>query len=134
MTGVLISLTEKQMVDLIGVRKFQLYQQLNEFLISNYQPQVKVTYTEKSGWTYFYRKAGKALTYLNINKNILNVTVVIGASLSDQVLKLPISKKVQEMFKNANQFHDGKWLGFNLKFKGQLDDVEELIQLKRAIK
>jgi hypothetical protein len=111
--------------------KNSLLKSLVEFLQTNYKPDENFKYSKKSGWTIFYKKGGKPLTYVNLKENGFTVTVVIGQSLGNEVQSLSISATTKDKFKNAFQFHDGKWLNFDVATNKDIDDIEKLILLKK---
>ena len=84
----------------VGERK-ELLKDLFKILRKNYQPEEKPSYSNKSGWTIFFRKSRKALTYINIQEGKFIVTVVIGVSLTDQVESATLSAKTKKMFKDT---------------------------------
>jgi len=71
------------------------------------------------------------LCYIETKDKKSVVALVIGASLNNKVCSANISKNAKEMFKNAKQFHDGKWLFFELKTNETLEDIKNLLAIKR---
>ena len=115
---------------IVGNKK-ELYKDLVDFLQTNYQPQVKFTFSKKSGWTVFFRKGGKPLCYINLQENGFTVTVVIGVTLSDKVSKCGVSENTKQMFNVAKQHFDGKWLHFDVTNRDQIKDIKELLLIKK---
>lgn len=114
--------------------RFVLFEKLTNFIEDNYQVDGVYKFSKKNGWTVFYKKSGKALCYINIKDDGFNVTVVIGASLNDEFKKLPISSKTKKMFMDAKQFHDGKWLNFDVKKEMEIEDIKTLLVFKKKPK
>lgn len=111
-----------------------LTKDLTSFIRSNYSPEEK-TQTSKDGrQTIFFRKSEKSLCYIEISEKKSIVTVVIGASLADKVASANISGSAKKMFMDAKQFHDGRWLFFDIKTKQDIDDIKSLLLLKKAPK
>lgn len=107
---------------------------LIDFIKSNYSPEQKLKQSKEGGLTEFFRKGGKSLCYIETKGEKATVTVVIGETLNDKVLSANISQKAKDIFKNAKQFHDGKWLFFDMKTKSDLEDIKSLLLIKRQPK
>ncbi len=114
-------MAEKLIANLIG------------FIRSNYSPQEKLKPIKGGGQTIFFRKSGKSLCYIEDKGDKSIVTVVVGATLDGKVQSANLSLKTKEMFKKAKQFHDGKWLFFEVKTKSDIKDIETLLMIKRPI-
>ncbi|OGM11959.1 hypothetical protein A2Z22_04730 [Candidatus Woesebacteria bacterium RBG_16_34_12] len=110
----------------------ELISELVNFIRSSYSPEEKLKISKDGGKTLFFRKGGKSLCYIETRGGESTVTVVIGASLNDKVESADISKKAKEMFKQAKQFHDGKWLFFEARTKKDLEDIKNLLAIKRS--
>src|SRR4030066_909659 len=102
-------------------------QDLTQFLRYNYSPEEKIKEDKNGETTIFFRKGGKSLCYISIKGSKSTVTIVIGSSLEEKVRQSNIRKKTKEIFIQAKQFHDGKWLFFALNSKQELEDVKRLL-------
>jgi len=120
----------KEAYKIVGDKK-ELLKSLIDSIEINYQPQIKFTFSKKSGWTVFFRKNRKSLCYIDLRENGFSVIVVIGASLNDEIEKAKISKNTKKMFTNAKQYFDGKWLNFDVKTESQIDDIKSLLLIKK---
>ncbi|OGM28409.1 hypothetical protein A2801_02665 [Candidatus Woesebacteria bacterium RIFCSPHIGHO2_01_FULL_41_10] len=109
----------------------KLVSDLTRYIKEKYSPQEKLKVSKDGSQTLFFRKAGKSLCYIQTKDKKSMVTVVIGSSLSDKVQEAPLSQKTKEMFKNAKQVYDGKWLFFEIKTNSDLVDIKTLLTLKR---
>jgi hypothetical protein len=110
-----------------------LIENLVNYIESNYSPEKKIKKSKDGSETTFFRKGGKSLCYINKKDGVYAITVVIGASLNDQVQSANISKKAKEMFEEAKQFHDGKWLNFECSTKQDVDDIQTLLTIKKPL-
>lgn len=87
-----------------------------------------------AGEQFFFRKGGKSLCYIETKDEMFTVTVVIGASLNEKVQSTNISSKAKKIFTEAKQFHDGKWMLFEVKSQEDVEDIKKLLALKRPDK
>lgn len=71
---------------------------------------------------------------MNFRTGGFTVTVVVGASLAVQVAGAGLSAETNEMYRNAYQFHDGRWLLFDVVSEDQLADIMRLIIVKKKPK
>jgi hypothetical protein len=120
----------EEIYKIVGNKK-DLLNDLVDFLEVNYQPDVKFTFSKKSGWTIFFRKSGKPLCYMNLRESGFTVTVVIGVILSEKIRVAKISPETKRMFENAHQFHDGKWLNIDVRNKQNGEDIKTLLLIKK---
>ncbi len=128
------SIPTKHEIKQILEDSFDLFEKLTNFIEDNYQIDGVYKYSKKNGWTVFYKKSGKALCYINLKEGGFNVTIVIGASLNDEVKKLPIGATTKKMFDEAYQYHDGKWLNFDVKKEKEIEDIKTLLIFKKKPK
>lgn len=122
--------TKRELKNIVGKQADKLFD-LMEFIEGSYQIEGEWKHYKKGGWTLFYRKSGKSLCYINFNEGGFVVTVIIGVSLNDQFTELSLSQQTKEMFKQAKQYHDGKWLKFDVTSQRDLADIKTLIQFKK---
>lgn len=125
--------TKQEIRKIIGER-FELLEKLTSYVEKSYQLDGVYKFSKKSGWTIFYKKSGKSLCYINLKEDGFNVVVVIGASLNEKVKSLEINEKTKEMFDTAYQYHDGRWLNFDVKNENEIEDIKKLLTLKRKPK
>lgn len=106
-------------------------QNLLDYIRSAYSPDEKVKQSKDNGETIFFRKGGKSLCYIDTREGKSIITVVIGATLNEKVQNANISQKAKDMFTNAKQFHDGKWLLFEVTSEEDVNDIKKLLAIKR---
>lgn len=104
---------------------------LMRFIEDTYQIEGDYKYSTKNGWAIFYRESGRSLCYLSLRGGDFTVTVVIGATLKDSFKNLSLSKNAKDLFNKAKQFHDGKWLHFDVKNQSDLKDIKTLLLFKK---
>jgi len=67
-------------------------------------------------------------------RNTFTVQIVLGRAASEQAARLEFGKSVREIFDNARQLHDGRWLFIPVRSKRDLQDIERLIAAKMESK
>ena len=127
--------SEKSILVTIGTRGTKLWKQLRAFLNVNYdfKPELHF-YGKKYGWCYKYTRKKRTLCVLFPEKKAFSVLVVLGKK---EVAKFEeyfstFNENTQQLFKNAYQYHDGKWLYKRVLNKSDLMDVLKLIKIKRG--
>ena len=83
------------------------------------------------GWDVKYRKAGRTLVSLTPDEGCFTVLVVLGAAETEAARKLELGEHVRAIFEDAKQFHDGRWLFVPVASEQDVQDIEELLVLKR---
>ena len=126
--------TEEKMASFIGESAKEAWQEIRRFIEDSYslEPET-IFYGEKYGWTVRYRKSGKTLCSLFPEKGGFTVLIILGKKESDKFFSLrdELSSKIQELFNNTKQYHDGRWLWIRLLTKSDTDDVKKLLQIKK---
>jgi len=129
--------SEKDMTSFIGEPAKRAWREIRGFIEDSYsfEPEA-IFYGEKYGWTVRYRKSGKTLCSLFPEKGGFTVLIVLGRKESDQFLSMQdeLSSKIQKLFENAKQYHDGRWLWIRLLTKSDTDDIKKLLMIKRKPK
>ena len=89
--------------------------------------------THKHRNNLYIRRSGKSFVILSIREGYFEVCVVLG---KDERVKFEeqrtlFSTAICQEYDNAHTYHDGKWLGFEVREESQVDDIIRLIHLKR---
>lgn len=86
-------------------------------------------------WTYEYklRKGEKTLCACYFKENILGFMIIFGKYERAKVeeIRNELSSYVLEIYDNAQTFHDGKWVMFNITDYSILGDLKKLLFIKR---
>ena len=104
------------------------------FIRDSYNPEEKVKEVKDGKVTTFYRKAGKSLCYITRDAGDYVVTITIGARLLEKANAASLSTKTRERFDETELLHDGKWIQFTNPNKQEVEDIKELLQVKRRLK
>ncbi len=114
------------------MNKHEILQNLIDKIRVNYNPEEKIKVTKEGKETIFFRKAGKALCYIE-KREVPQVVITLGKTLNDKVLSSSIRDSVKEIFLNTKEFHDGRWLIFQLRTTNDIDDIMQLLSIKRKV-
>lgn len=86
-------------------------------------------------WTYEYkfRKGGKTLCAFYFNDNTLGFMIIFGKDerIRFEEIRSELSSEVLETFDNAETFHDGKWVMFDITNNLIIEDLKKLLFIKR---
>ena len=109
-----------------------LWNSLKEFLKENYEFQPELNFFgKKYGWCYRYRRKGKTLCVLFPESNAFTVLVVLGKNEIERFKSSKFNKNTKEVFKNAYQYFDGKWMYKRVVNESDLKDIKNLIVIKK---
>ena len=86
-------------------------------------------------WTYEYkfRKSGKTLCAFYFKENMLGFMIIFGKEERTKVeeIRNELSSDILETYDNAQTFHDGKWVMFNIIDNSIIEDLKKLLFIKR---
>ena len=86
-------------------------------------------------WIYEYkfRKSGKTLCAFYFKENMLGFMIVFGKEERTKVeeIRNELSSDILETYDNAQTFHDGKWVMFNIIDNSIIEDLKKLLFIKR---
>jgi hypothetical protein len=126
--------TEKDFLALVG-RKAELWSEILTYLASHYDHAPELSIGKKEhDWTIRYRRSGKTLVTLMPEQDGFCVLVVLGKEEIEKTRQIKLNKYIQDIFKNAKQYHDGRWLWIRPKTKSDLASIITLLRIKKAPK
>ena len=116
-----------------------LWEKLNDFLTESYEVEPNYSYSGcvgQPGWNVKYKKAGRALCTLYPMDGYFIALVTIGKKeLPETEMILPaLTEYTRELFKRTEDSPMGRWLMIEVKSEEILEDVMNLIQIRRKIK
>lgn len=126
--------------DISGFIANPLWEKCNDFLKENYTVSPEYSYSRCSaqpGWNVKYKKGGKSLCTLYPMDGYFIALVVVGNKERPEVeMILPTcTEYVQELYESTRAVGNmGQWLMINVTDEEILEDVENLIQIRRRIK
>jgi len=115
----------------LGDTKGEMWDALVRFVTDEYGAKGELVFGgAKYGWEMNFRKGGRPLVSMFPGRNTFTVQIVLGRAASEQAAKLELGKSVREIFDNARQLHDGRWLYVPVRSTRDLQDVKRLIAAK----
>ena len=88
---------------------------------------------KKWSYEYKFRKGGKTLCAFYFKDNTLGFMIIFGKDERTKVeeIRNELSSDVLETYDNAQTYHDGKWVMFNITDYSILEDLKKLLFIKR---
>lgn len=126
---------EKEKLEkLVGIDKVNtFYDIVNEITKFYDMEQIWNTAGKKWNYEYKFRKGGKTLCAFYFKDNTLGFMIIFGKDERTKVEKIrnELSSSVLETYDNAETFHDGKWVMFNITNNSITEDLKKLLFIKR---
>ena len=119
----------------IGKDAFKYWKHVTK-LIEKYYPNVFTPEWlfggKKHGWTLRYKKS-KSFCTLIPEKNRFELLIVFGAEERARVeaIRNGLSQHTQKEYDKATTYHDGKWLLLTIDTEKIIEDVMQLLAIKR---
>lgn len=125
---------DEQMIELVGESLYSIWKDLCALIEREYDME-RVWNSGGKAWKYEYkyRRGGKTLCALYARENRIGFMVIFG---KDKRLifdrdREKYSKAIQKVYDDAQTYHDGKWLMFELTDASLFDDFIGLLKIKR---
>lgn len=82
---------------------------------------------------YKYRRGGKTLCTFYAKEGVANLLITYGKAEREkfEVIKASVSEQLQEIYERTATLHDGKWLWIPLDDKLKVEDIIEMLKIKR---
>lgn len=82
---------------------------------------------------YKYRRGGKTLCTFYAKEGVANLLITYGKAEREkfEAIKATISKQLQDIYERTAILHDGKWLWIPLDDKLKVEDIIEMLKIKR---
>ena len=80
-----------------------------------------------------FRRGGKTLVTLYIREGFFKICLVLGKIEREKFEEQRVSfcKTIQKFYDDANTYHDGKWLWFDIHDEELINDIIRLLDIKR---
>lgn len=128
------NINREELENLVGCNKANIFYDIIECIESLYD----MDQTWNNGgkkWTYEYkfRKGGKTLGAFYFKENVLGFMIIFGIKEREKVeeIRNSLSSKVLEEYDNAQTYHDGKWVMFEVNDYSVIEDLKKLLLIKR---
>ena len=82
---------------------------------------------------YKYRRGGKTLCTFYAKEGVANLLITYGKAEREkfEAIKTSISKQLQDIYERTATLHDGKWLWIPLDNEMSVEDIIEMLKIKR---
>lgn len=82
---------------------------------------------------YKYRRGGKTLCTLYAKEKVASLLITYGKAEREKFEKIKgsVSKQLQEIYEKTETLHDGKWLWIPLDNEIRIEDITEMLKIKR---
>jgi len=127
-----------QIVEWIGRDAYKFWKRITRLIEQNYPNVFSPEWLfggKKYGWSLRYKK-GKSFCTLIPEKNRFAIQIVFGAEERANVenMRDKLSSRTQKEYDKAKTYHDGWWLLLTVDTDKVVDDVEQLLAVKRKPK
>ena len=128
------NIKREELERLVGVDKVNIFYDMVDAITLLYD----MDQTWNNGgkkWVYEYKfkKGGKTLCAFYFKENVLGFMIIFGKDERTKVeeIRKEFSPDVLETYDNAQTFHDGKWVMFEITDDSLLEDLKKLLLIKR---
>ena len=82
---------------------------------------------------YKYRRGGKTLCTFYVKEKVANLLITYGKAEREKFenIKESVSKQLQDIYERTENLHDGKWLWIPLDDNTEIEDIIEMLKIKR---
>lgn len=125
---------KEELEKLVGIDKTNIfYEIVNEITKLYDMEQMWNNGGKKWNYEYKFRKSGKTLCAFYFKDNTLGFMIIFGKDERTKVeaIRNELSSNVLETYDNAETFHDGKWVMFNITNNLIIEDLKKLLFIKR---
>lgn len=125
---------KKELERLIGNAKVNIFYNFVDEITSLYDMD-QTWNNDGKKWTYEYKfkKNGKTLCAFYFKEDVLGFMIIFGNDerLKVEEIRKGLSSDVLKTYDNAQIFHDGKWVMFNITDYSIIEDLKKLLYIKR---
>ena len=121
----------KEIIKTIGKRAY-LWIGIHKYIEDNYNfTSELVFWTKNYGWTIRCKKGSKTICYFFPEKEAFSLLIVLGKKQAEGVDLIKLNTKVQSVFQNTEQLHDGRWLWIRALTKSDVESIKVLLKAKK---
>lgn len=112
------------------------WQRLAQWIRERYlvQEELKFMYGKKYGWALQFRFRGTLLTSLYPASNSFTAQIILNRAALEQTKRMKLKKNAQGALSRAHLYAEGKWLFIQVESKNDVEDVQQLLNLKNEIR
>ena len=128
------NIKKEELEKLVGIDKVNIFYDIVDEITKLYDME-QIWNNGGKKWTYEYkfRKGGKTLCAFYFNDNTLGFMIIFGKDERTRFeeIRSELSSEVLETYDNAETFHDGKWVMFDITNNSIIEDLKKLLFIKR---
>ena len=122
----------------MGGKAYGFWTNVSEWIAKNYPDVFTPEWLfggKKYGWYLRYKKS-KSFCSLIPERHQFVILIVFGAEERAKVetIRPQLSASTRKAYDNATTFHDGKWLSLRVRNPTAMDDVQQLLAVKRKLR
>ena len=125
---------KEELEKLVGIDKANVFYDIVSEITKRYDME-QIWNNGGKKWTYEYkfRKSGKTLCAFYFKESTLGFMIIFGKNERAKVeeIRNELSSDVLETYDNAQIFHDGKWVMFDITNNSITEDLMRLLFLKK---
>ena len=125
----------ENIIQFIGNRQVQnTWIDLLTFIDNSFNLDKKILFGgKKYGWAVQYKKSKKTIVTIFPERESFTVLLIFGKSELEKIFdkKEIFSMEIINEIDNTKQYHDGKWVWINYRDNTHINDIKELIKVKR---
>ena len=128
------NIKREELEKLVGIDKVNIFNKVVDNITSLYDmEQIWNNGGKKWIYEYKFRKSGKTLCAFYFKENMLGFMIIFGKDERTKVeeIRNELSSNILETYDNAQTFHDGKWVMFNITDNSIIEDLIKLLFIKR---
>ncbi|MFR5683402.1 MAG: DUF3788 domain-containing protein [Clostridia bacterium] len=128
------NIKKEELEKLVGIDKVNIFYDIVDEITKLYDME-QIWNNGGKKWTYEYkfRKGGKTLCAFYFKDNTLGFMIIFGKDerIRFEEIRSKLSSEVLETYDNAETFHDGKWVMFDITNNSIIEDLKKLLFIKR---
>ena len=128
------NIKREELEKLVGIDKVNIFNKVVDNITSLYDmEQIWNNGGKKWIYEYKFRKSGKTLCAFYFKENMLGFIIIFGKDerIKVEEIRNELSSNILETYDNAQTFHDGKWVMFNITDNSIIEDLIKLLFIKR---
>ncbi len=128
------NIKKEELEKLVGIDKVNIFYDIVDEITKLYDmEQIWNNGGKKWAYEYKFRKGGKTLCAVYFNDNTLGFMIIFGKDerIRFEEIRSELSSEVLETYDNAETFHDGKWVMFDITNNSIIEDLKKLLFIKR---
>ena len=128
------NIKKEELEKLVGTDKVSIFYDIIAE-ITKYYDMEQIWNNGGKKWTYEYKfkQGGKTLCAFYFKDNTLGLMIIFGKDerIKFEGIRSELSPEVLETYDNAETFHDGKWVMFDITNNSITEDLKKLLFIKR---